>query len=246
MSTRLYRLLSVFWYIRDSLFCRRCLRCKKVAAVRYKYLLCLDCKNFCKARYDQCIRCAINLPTGGTQCGRCLVQKGRFTQAVIRAGFSYRGEIKQRIIDLKFLYRYDEAKVIASMLLENILSRGEVPEFDMVIAVPMHWRKVAVRGYNQSELIAKQIAKRMGIPFAKRAMVKYRSTPSQQGKTRKERIKNVKNTMRANNMVKGKRVLLIDDVLTTGATIATCVNACRVQEVYNIEAWVVAKSDQID
>ena len=94
----------------------------------------------------------------------------------------------------------------------------------MIIPVPLHPSKKAKRGYNQSMLIAEGIAEVAGIPVSDRLLVRVRHTESQTNKTRAQRVDNMKDAFKIydNGALAGKQVLIIDDVLTTGATIEAC------------------------
>ena len=96
----------------------------------------------------------------------------------------------------------------------------DFPEYDCIVCVPMTRRAKSRRGFNQSELLAKAVSERVGKPFIKGAVEKRRETSAQKELTRKERSKNLAGCFRVvkREEVKGKRVLVVDDILTTGAT----------------------------
>ncbi len=96
----------------------------------------------------------------------------------------------------------------------------DFPEYDCIVCVPMTRRSKSRRGYNQSELLAKAVAARVGKPYIKGAVEKRKETGEQKELTRKERSKNLAGCFRVvkRDAVKGKRVLVVDDILTTGAT----------------------------
>ncbi len=93
-----------------------------------------------------------------------------------------------------------------------------------IIPVPLHKKKFAKRGFNQSEYIAEGVAEIMNLPIITNAVVRNRFTETQTDKTREQRIENVANAFSVKNasLVNGKHLLLIDDVLTTGATLESC------------------------
>lgn len=96
----------------------------------------------------------------------------------------------------------------------------EFPQIDCIVYVPMTDKSVYARGYNQAELLAKSLSVRTGLPFVKNALIKIKDTPAQKLLTRKERENNLKGCFKVEKRsdIKGKNVLLVDDVLTTGAT----------------------------
>lgn len=97
-------------------------------------------------------------------------------------------------------------------------------EVDIIMPVPLHWKKKKKRGYNQSELIASGIAESMGKPLDTRIVYRAVETETQTRKSRYERWKNVENNFRLKNedKISGKHILLVDDVITTGATLESC------------------------
>ncbi|MEC8063928.1 MAG: phosphoribosyltransferase family protein [Pseudomonadota bacterium] len=238
----LLKILCRYWDWRDSLFNKKCLSCRGKPAQHRLYLLCSRCFEDACLTIAQCQFCAVDLPSGGEICGLCVQRKMNNQPTIVRAGFAYQGEVKQRIIDLKFNYCFLQARVLAAMLVANMQNRGAINKFDAVIAVPMYWTKVADRGYNQAEILAKWVASLLQIPHIAHALIKYKNTKPQQGMDKKSRNKNIRNTIRAKSVVTGKYILLLDDVLTTGATISTCARMCYQAGAKKVEVWVVART----
>ena len=94
-------------------------------------------------------------------------------------------------------------------------------DFDLIIPVPLHWQRLLKRGYNQSQLLARFLAKKINLPLAPSVLVRTKNTPPQVGLSRNQREKNLKKAflVKKPSLVEGKKLLLIDDVITTGATI---------------------------
>ncbi|MBI4842921.1 MAG: ComF family protein [Nitrospirae bacterium] len=100
----------------------------------------------------------------------------------------------------------------------------ELPEADMAVPVPLYTKRLKERGFNQSALLGKHIANRAGVPLMLNVLVRSRNTLPQVGLSAKERRKNIMNAFDvvSHESVKGKKVMLIDDVFTTGATVNEC------------------------
>ena len=111
-------------------------------------------------------------------------------------------------------------------------------EGDALVPVPLHPRRLRERGYNQAELLAQQMGRRLGVPVAARSLVRVRNTPAQaRSENRETRRANVAAAFRAKDAFDGRRVLLVDDVCTTGATLEACAAALReagAQEVWGV------------
>lgn len=108
------------------------------------------------------------------------------------------------------------AKYLSSLM---VAKWRDIPKADGIVCVPMTDRALRDRGYNQSELLAKELSAAIGVPVLREAIVKVQDTPAQKELTRAERLKNLRAGFKADKkQVKGKTLIVIDDVMTTGAT----------------------------
>lgn len=109
-------------------------------------------------------------------------------------------------------------------LMHQTMIINQVSNIDLIIPVPIHWRKEALRGYNQSLLLAHELSKRTGIPLVQDALVKSKWTKEQNRLSKYEREVNLKGSFSIKNAsrISGKRILLVDDIFTTGNTIKSC------------------------
>ena len=152
---------------------------------------------------------------------------------------AYEGVLRELI----HLYKYGRVKTLAwplSSLLAQALPRDEA--FDAAVPVPLYWRRRLQRGFNQAELLARCLSRRTGIPVAK-ALGRRRPTPAQAGLSNSARRQNVSQEFRARS-VQGKRILLIDDVMTTGATAASCALALKQAGARRVALLTVARVDR--
>lgn len=138
------------------------------------------------------------------------------------------GKMHRILHQIKYRYRKDAALEIGEIFAVYV-SRHFEHRIDAVLAVPIHKKKRIRRGYNQSHILAQSVSDKLNVPFLKDALVKTVYTPSQTRKTRTERIQNIEGSISLNGQLdlKDKRVLLIDDVLTTGSTLEVCGKALR-------------------
>jgi competence protein ComFC len=165
------------------------------------------------ARRFVCFRCGLPSPLGRT-CAECVnftVLRG------VSVGAFYEGGLKEMILKLKFYRLRAAAEVAAEVIL------GSLPEdlmVDMVTSVPVAAERYRERGYNQSELVARVVARRLGLPY--RGMLGRFNAAHQMGLGRASRLEQIKGAFYALRRMDGQRVLVVDDVVTTGATLAEC------------------------
>jgi ComF family protein len=153
---------------------------------------------------------------------------------------SYEGVLRQLI----HLYKYGRIQTLSRPLGEML--RAALPGhecFDLLVPVPLHWRRRWQRGFNQSELLARFLSRRCGIPVSC-ALRRVRSTTAQAGLSNTARRRNVTAAFRCRRPLDGKRILLIDDVLTTGSTAAACATALRRSGAAKISLLTIARADR--
>ena len=181
-----------------------------------------------------CTCCNINLPRTGFHLRKdnpveCLFW--RRIPGLKRASsflFYRKGSDFRRILHMLKYGGYKELGEVMGRYMSAELSSGEFFDgVDMIIPVPLHRKKQKLRGYNQSEWIARGIASVTGIPLCAECMIREKNTETQTRKSTFERWENVEGIFRLCDTVhfEGKHVLLVDDVLTTGATTVACASA---------------------
>lgn len=188
-----------------------------------------------------CRTCLAPLPSGADICGKCLKEKPKYEQLVACA--LYENELRTSLHRYKFSGRADLHTPFALMLCSQLRS-FHCTEFEIVIPVPLSEERLKERGFNQAELIAKEIAKAFHVPCVSDALKKCRNTKRQSDLRGAERSKNIRDAFVLSNSdaVRGKTVLLVDDIFTTGATMreAAAVLSAACKCVY---ACAVAKTD---
>ena len=154
----------------------------------------------------------------------------------------YEGPLRELI----HLYKYSGMKPLGRRLagyMERAIPQEEL--FDAVVPVPLHWRKRLNRGFNQAELLARCLAKRRGLPVLN-ALRRSRATEVQAGLANASRRRNVAGAfaVRPRVNVSGAKILLIDDVMTTGATAAACAAALKRAGAKSVSLLTVARVDR--
>lgn len=152
----------------------------------------------------------------------------------------YEGKVRDMIHSIKYKDKRSTAYTMAAMIFE-ILDKNPA-KFDIIVPVPIHRKKLRKRGYNQSELIAKELSNIMNIPHIN-AIERVRNTPSQVLFNGDMRWYNVKDAFKCVINLEGKSVLLVDDVITTGATMCFCAEQLKNAGAKLVGAAAFAGSD---
>jgi len=155
---------------------------------------------------------------------------------------SYEGTLRELI----HLFKYGRMKPLARALAINLASAlPRDQKFDVVVPMPLHWRRKWQRGFNQAELLARRTARRCGIPVAN-AVRRVRPTSAQAGLSNAQRRENVAGAFRfrSRRAIQGRRVLLIDDVMTTGATASACALALKRGGAASVTLLALARVDR--
>lgn len=191
-------------------------------ALAQQHGLCADCHAAITTDpYPSCPRCAQTVGpyadvTEG--CSECRHQSFAFDRA-FRLG-EYAGRLSDAVLRMKFLNGEGLADQLGRVFAQQRGSELRTCGFDLVAPVPLHWWRRWQRGYNQSEAVARELARGIGLPFA-RLLRRVRATPQQGQPSRTARRANVKGAFRPERraILSGKTVLLVDDVMTTGSTL---------------------------
>jgi len=175
-------------------------------------------------------------------CPQCRTSSLHFEKA-IRLG-PYENLLREIILRMKNRNGETLAELIGELWAEYAEARLRVFTPDVVIPVPLHWWRRWNRGYNQSEALATMLASRLKLPCRPSWLRRIRHTPQQTSQTPSERRENVRGAFRAGSWasLRGKRVLLVDDVLTTGSTCSEAARALRKAGASQVSVAVLARS----
>jgi ComF family protein len=170
-------------------------------------------------------------------CGHCLSHPPLFARTTTAFGYAY--PLDKLIQAMKYGEQLPLANAFADKLAQRI-PKDTLPDF--VIAMPLHPAKLRDRGFNQSLLLAARIARLHDLRLLPNACRRVRDTPPQSVLPWKERKKNVRNAFLCDMDLTGKRVALVDDVLTTGASLNALAEAVSKRGAVEISTWVVART----
>jgi ComF family protein len=215
--------------VADALFPPSCAGCGR--RIARHGALCSSC--WPQLRFIEKPVCAVlgtpfSVPLGeGALSAKAIADPPPFARA--RAAVAYEGLARRFVLGLKFQDRQDQASWMAEWMLRA--APELVADADIITPVPLHWRRFIARRFNQSAVLAKAMADQCGKPFAPEVLVRTRSTQTQRGLTAPERDANVGRAFAVPEAVRiavaGRRVLLVDDVITTGATLKACTLALK-------------------
>jgi len=181
-----------------------------------------------------CPACA--LPTlDGALCGRCLKKKPLFDRTT--AVFAYSFPLDKLVQALKFNEQLQLVNGLADKLAQRITSPP-----DCIVPMPLHPVRLRERGYNQSLELAKRIAQQLEVPLLPHACQRVRDTPPQSTLKWKERGKNMRKAFACADNFAGKHVAMVDDVMTSGASLNELALALRRAGAREVSAWVVART----
>ena len=203
--------------------------------------ICPDCCEKLARIKSACVQCSLPLP--GDQlaiCAECQRQKNAFDRTICSLLYDHPSDYL--ITQFKQKRQFAIGHFLAEMLYQKI--RIAIPSEDRpecIVPVPAHWTSVLQRGFNPAYFIAKILAKELKIPLVDCLRSKKKHDKQKQ-LSRKERLKNLNNVYQVKFTVPHKRVALIDDVVTTGATIQTLSTLLKNNGVQNIQVWALART----
>ncbi len=220
-----------------------CLGCGEIVAVPGS--LCSTCwPRFAFIAPPHCSRCGVPFardPGAGAECADCLARPPLFRRA--RAALVYDDRSRRLVLPFKHGDRTDMARACGAWM--GRAGAELLAEADLVAPVPLHWRRLLTRRYNQAQLLAARVAQDAGRRLAPDLLRRRRWTGSQAGLAAKERRRNVRLAFdvhpRWRGDLKGSSVLLVDDVLTTGATVDACVRVLRRAGARHVDVLTLAR-----
>jgi ComF family protein len=216
------------------LFGGSCFLCRGAAA----RLLCAACDaSLPRIEGPRCPRCALAAP-GGTPCGACLSRPPSFDASV--AALSYRFPADALVTALKFNGELSLAPLLGELLAERLALAAEA--VDLVVPVPLSAQRLAARGFNQALEIARPVAAMAHARIELDAIRRARDTPAQLGLPVDERRRNLRGAFECPRLLGGLRVAVVDDVMTSGATLDEVAATLKRAGAARVVNWIVART----
>lgn len=201
-----------------------CILCEKPIDKSQSYSICELCKNQIQwINTHECEKCGKPMDSLyiASQCPDCILVPHSFTKAF--SCVVYDDVIKGLVYKLKYKGQRYLSYHMAEIMVDKLFKQ-DLPAIDVIVPVPLHSQKLRQREFNQAYLLAKHIGKKTGWPVEEQHLVRVKDTQSQNKLSKEERKQNMKNAFKLDSgkQLKGKNILLVDDIYTTGSTLDAC------------------------
>ncbi len=239
------KVLDLFW---SAVFPRVCAFCEKEEAGPKESFICLKCRSLPKAvqrvRPPYCKVCGMEYDGAITvdfACSNCMDLDLEFDSA--QAAAHFKGLVRETVHRFKYQGHEWFEPFLAELLIEAAMPELKFAPADVVTPIPLHPNKKRLRGFNQAERLAERLAKAVDLPHDPGMLARVRETEPQALLERTERQKNMKGAFQYAGKVnlRGQRVILIDDVLTTGVTASACARELKRNGAGEVRVWTVAR-----
>jgi ComF family protein len=216
----------------NLLFGGSCFLCKAEA----RAILCGACDaDLPRLGGNLCPRCALASPAGAL-CGRCLTQAPAYDAT--RAALGYRFPADVMVQALKYHGELALAPLLAALLSKHLVRE----DLDCIVPVPLSNERLRDRGYNQALEIARDVARATNLPLAPELCERTRDTQAQMDLPMQDRVKNVRGAFRSPRLLGGAKIAVLDDVMTTGATLDEVAATLKRAGAARVVNWVVART----
>ena len=219
--------------IGTMLFSGSCFLCRGEAAA----ILCAQCDaDLPRLKGPQCPRCALASP-GGAVCGRCLAQPPHYDATIAALAYAFPADVL--VHALKFRSELALAPLFATLLAEKAAANARV---DFLVPVPLSAARLRSRGFNQALEIARYTARVTGVQLSPGLCERTRDTPAQIDLPMDERVRNVRGAFHCAHLLGGAKIAVLDDVMTTGATLDEIAATLKRAGALHVENWVLART----
>ena len=218
----------------QTLFAPRCLLCTEPGLVGQD--LCAECRRALPWNHSACLRCAIPVPAPGV-CGECLQRPPPLAET--HAAFLYGFPLDRLVPRLKFHNDLAAGRLLSQLMAEAFTA---LPKPRALVPVPLHASRLRQRGYDQALELAKPLAQALDIPLRADVLLRQRATAAQSELHADDRQRNLRGAFALQpGHALPEHVVLIDDVMTTGATLQAAARTLRRAGVSRVDAWVCAR-----
>lgn len=205
-------------------------------------LLCEACaSSLVRISPPWCPQCGLPMPSEGLVCPDCSRLSPSYD--ICRAVFAYAGEARTLVLRVKHARAFEHAKAMGRLMAATAV-KFCLADADLVMPVPATVRRILGRGYNQAALLAREVARSLQRPLDAKSLRRIRDPGPTKGLRAEERLKRARGCFDVRNpwVVQGRKILLVDDVMTTGATISACAEALKAKGAAFVGAIVFARA----
>jgi len=224
----------------DALLPRHCVLCGLPGG---KGNLCAGCRGDLPRPGHVCTACALPLSSADPLCGQCLRNPPPWDG--VTAALAYGFPVDRLVCRFKFRRDFACGHLLGCEMLDAIRLAG-LQRPDLLIPVPLHRRRHVARTFNQADLLARQVGRALAVPVRGTLLLRVRATRAQSGLDAAGRQRNTRGAFRcsrrAPEALAGRHVALVDDVMTTGATLLECTKTLRNAGVTRVSLWVAARA----
>jgi ComF family protein len=220
-----------------SILPSHCLLCRRLNPS----LICLNCQDTLPWHHNPCRQCATELLSATqTHCGQCLKQPPPWDFLI--SPWSFNDPIPNLVHRFKFSFMPHLASFLAELATPYIRAYQELDPVDLIVPIPLHRFRLAIRWYNQAEWIAETFAKALNCPLNTRILHRSRYTrPQARLEQPNERQRNVQKAFCVKSAPLARHIALVDDVLTTGSTAKACIEAWNRVSPARFSVWCLAR-----
>lgn len=222
----------------------RCLCCHANLAPASPFWLCEHCHYALPWLGHACEVCALPLADHATTvCGRCLQQPPTFSSSSIPFRYAY--PLDKLILNFKFNRGFTSGRLLSQLMIDFLRHEYQYqPLPDLLVPVPLHWWRRVTRGFNQSELLAKDLSNALGIPLIYCSRRHQQQTQKESNKRTREQ--NLRDAFLINHQlrsrIQGRHLAVVDDVMTTGATAREFSNSLIAKGAASVVIWAIART----
>jgi ComF family protein len=200
--------------------------------------LCVFCQQHLHFIETACHQCGIPLPSAQTLCGKCIQTTPAFDATC--CALHYDDTSQPLIHRLKIQHNNAITRLLSELLIDAIKKHQHLP--DIVIPVPMHWRKNLHKGNNHAHLLAKQLCRELQLPLNTSNLQRITNNPAQKQLNAQQRQKNLHRAFHCTEQVEGLSIAIVDDVITTGSTMNAIAQTLKKSGAKEVLCWAVART----
>jgi len=233
-----------YWLkIRQALLAEKCFLCQSSHAINAKTGLCFGCARNLPWLQQSCQRCSLPLNSTNTLqlCGQCQTKAPTFDACYCL--FHYEPPVDRLISRFKFNQQLSYSRLFGQLMAEHLKNRYQRATLpDMIIPVPLHKSRLRERGFNQAQEVARICARELDLPLETKQCQRDKHTAHQPGLSAIERRRNLRRAFSSKAFPAGARVALVDDVMTTGTTVAELAACLKKAGCKEVHLWCIARA----